>query len=63
MKLNELMVELGLLSIKTSLVKVTLKMGQKKYLLSILFWKLIFGLVYKLKDLNGEKIMGVFYEI
>ena len=63
MQLNELMVELGLLSIKTSLVKVTMKMGQKKYLLSILFWKLIFGLVYKLTNLNGEKIIGFFYGI
>ena len=37
----KLMIELGLLSTKIFLVKVTLKIGQEKYLLSILFWKLI----------------------
>ena len=39
------MIELELVSIKIVLVKVTLKIGQEKYLLSILFWKLILGLI------------------
>ena len=39
------MVELELLSIRIFLVKVTLKIGQENYLLSILFWKLILGLM------------------
>ena len=39
------MVELELLSIRIFLVKVTLKIGQENYLLSILFWKLIVGLM------------------
>ena len=44
----ELMTESGLLSIGTFLVKITLKIGQEKYFLLILFWKLILGLI-KLK--------------
>ena len=40
---------------KNILVKVILKTGQEKYLLSTLFWKLIFGLI-KIKYLNREKI-------
>ena len=42
------MKESELLSITIFLVKITLEIGQEKYLLSILFWKLISGLV-KLK--------------
>ena len=37
------MIESELLSIRIFLVKVTLKIGQEKYLLSIIFWKLILG--------------------
>ena len=48
LKALKLMIELELLSIKIFLVKVTLKIGQEKYLLSILFLKLILGLI-KLK--------------
>ena len=36
-------IELQLLSIRIFLGKVTLTIGQEKYLLSILFWKLILG--------------------
>ena len=39
------MIKSELLSIKIFLVKVTMKIGQEKYLLSILFWKLILGLI------------------
>ena len=41
-------------NIRIFLVKVTLKIGQTKYLLLILFWKLILGLM-KTKHLNEEK--------
>ena len=44
----KLMIESELLSIRIFLVKVTLNIGQEKYLLLILFWKLIPGLM-KLK--------------
>ena len=44
----ELIIEWELLSLRIFSVKVTLKIGQRKYLLLILFWKLIFGLI-KLK--------------
>ena len=37
------MIESELLSIRIFLVKVTLKIGQEKYLLLILSWKLILG--------------------
>ena len=40
----KLMVESRLLSLRISLVTFTLKIGQEKYLLLILFRKLIFGL-------------------
>ena len=54
------MIESGLLSIEIFLVKVTLKIGQEKYLLLIMLktnpWK------YKIKDLNGEKIILSLYE-
>ena len=42
------MTDSELLSIRLFLVKVTLKTGQEKYLLLILFWKLILGYI-KLK--------------
>ena len=41
----KLMIKLKLLSIKIFLVKAILKIGQDKYLLSILFWKLILGVI------------------
>ena len=41
----KLLIELELQNIKIFLVKVTTKIGQDKYLLSILFLKLILGLV------------------
>ena len=44
----KLMIESESQSIKIFLVTVTLKIGQEKYLLSILSWKLIHGLI-KLK--------------
>ena len=37
------MTQSELLSIRIFLVKVTIKIGQEKYLLLILFWKLILG--------------------
>ena len=37
------MIESELLSMGAFLVRVTLKIGQEKYLLSILLWKLILG--------------------
>ena len=39
----KLMIESELLSMGAFLVRVTLKIGQEKYLLSILLWKLILG--------------------
>ena len=39
----KLMIESELLSIRIFLVKVTLKVGQKKYFLLILFWEIILG--------------------
>ena len=48
------MIELELQRIIIYLVKVSLKVGQEKYLLSILFCRLK---SYKLKDLNGGKII------
>ena len=53
------MIKLELLSIRIK--KVILKIGQEKYLLLILFWK-INPWTYKIKDLNGEKIIESFYE-
>ena len=50
-----------LLKIKIISVKFTLKISQEKYLLSILLWKQILGLI-KCKDLNREKIIGSFYQ-
>ena len=42
------MIDSELLIVRIFLVKITLKIGQEKYLLSILFWNLIFGFI-KLK--------------
>ena len=39
----KLMIESELLSMGAFLVRVTMKIGQEKYLLSILLWKLILG--------------------
>ena len=44
----ELVIETELLSVGILLVNVTLKIGQEKYLLSILCWKLVLGCI-KLK--------------
>ena len=55
------MTETELRSIRIILVKATLKIGQEKCLLSILFLKTN-PWTYKIKDLNGEKIKGIFYE-
>ena len=44
----KLMTESGLLGIRIFLVKIILKIGQEKYLLLILFWKLLLGQI-KLK--------------
>ena len=56
----KLMIESGLLSIKTFLVKVPLKIGQEKYLIDSVLrtnpWR------YEIKDLNDEKIIGRSYE-
>ena len=41
----KLMIEPESQSIRIFLVTFTLKIGQEKYLLSILFWKLILGLI------------------
>ena len=54
----KLMIELELLSIKFSLAKVTLKIGQEKYVL-IPFWKLILGLK-KLKIWMEKKWLETF---
>ena len=49
------MIEWELLSIKIILVKVTLQIGEKKYLLLVLFWQLILGLAKTITNLNREK--------
>ena len=59
------MVESQLQNIKILLVKVRLKIGQEKYLLLILLQKtmnFITSWTYKVKELNGEIIIGRFYE-
>ena len=43
LKKLKLMIESELLSIIIFLVKVILKIGQERYLLSILFWKILLG--------------------
>ena len=53
------MIEWELLRIKIILVKVTLQIGEKKYLLLILFWKLILRHV-KLKIEMEKKIIRNF---
>ena len=49
------LIELELLSMRIFLVKVTLKIGQEKYVLKTNFW------TFKIKDLIGEKIIEGFY--
>ena len=49
------MIESELITIRIFLVTFMLKNVQEKYLLSILLWKLILELIYKIKDLNEEK--------
>ena len=59
------MVESQLQNTKILLVKVRLKIGQEKYLLLILLQKtmnFITSWTYKVKELNGEIIIGRFYE-
>ena len=54
------MIKSELLSVRIFLVMVTLKNCQEKY-----YWKLIVKTNlqnYKIKDLNGENIIGSFYE-
>ena len=46
---EKLVIELELLSIRVLLGKVTLKVGQEKYL------SLVLSRTYKTKDLNGEE--------
>ena len=55
------MIEWELLSIIIFLVNIIPKNVQEKYSLLILFWKLIL-VTYKVKDINREKIIGIFYE-
>ena len=52
-------IESKLLSIKIILVNVIPKIGQERYLLSILFWKLVLGLM-KLKIYTEKKSLEVF---
>ena len=49
----KLMIESELQSIRIFLVEVTLKIGHDKYLLLILFWKLIIGVVEVVLDLSN----------
>ena len=49
------LIELELLSMRIFLVKVTLKIGQEKYVLKTNLW------TFKIKDLIGEKIIESFY--
>ena len=55
----KLMIELQLLCTRLFLVKITLKIGQKKYLFDSVFktspW------TNKIKDLNDVKIIGIFH--
>ena len=55
------MIQSELLSIRIFLIKVALKIVQEKYVIidSILKTNLR---TYKIKELNGEKIIGTFYE-
>ena len=55
------MIESELLSITIFLVKATLKIGQDKSLLMILFCKPN-PWTHKVEDSNGEKVIGSFYE-
>ena len=59
--LLKLATESGLLSTRTFLTKVTLNIGQEKYLFLILFGKLIYGRI-KPNIYTNKKIIGNFYE-
>ena len=56
----KLMTESELLSIRMFFVKVTLKIGQEIFIINSVLktnpW------AYRIKDLNGEKIVGSFYD-
>ena len=56
------MAESEWISIRMFLVKVTLKIGQEKYLLPILFWKLILGLMKLKIYTKKKKKIWSFYE-
>ena len=56
------MTESEWISIRMFLVKVTLKIGQEKYLLPILFWKLILGLMKLKIYTKKKKKIWSFYE-
>ena len=55
------MIESELLIITIFSVKVTLKIGQEKYLINDSVLKTN-SWIYKIKDLNIEKMIGSFYE-
>ena len=55
----ELVIESELLSSRLYSAKFTPKIGQEKYLILILCQKITNG---PIKDLNGQKIKGKFYE-
>ena len=55
------MIESDVSSIRIFLVKFTLKIGQNKHLLLVVFWNLILGFI-KLKIKTEKKIIGSFYE-
>ena len=57
----KLIIVLELLSIKIFLLNFILKIGQEKYLFINFVLKTNLW-TYKLKDLNGKKIIGSFYE-
>ena len=48
-------------NMKTSLLKDTLQIGQKKFLLSVKYKKTVLW-TYVINDLNNEEITGIFYE-
>ena len=58
------MIKSGLLSITIFLTRITLKVGQVKYLLLILcfFVTAVNPWTYEIKDYKGEKKLGVFME-
>ena len=58
----KLILDSELSNIRIFLVKVTLKTGGEKYLLSILFENYKSIWIFKSKDLNREKITRSFYQ-